>query len=212
MVVVIVGSTGLVGRELIKKLLIDQSFNKVISISRSPLGIQNSKLQEIHLQDLGQLSKLSENLKGDVYFCALGTTIKEAKSQEQFIKIDKIAVLDFASIAKRHEGKFVVISAMGASTKSKFFYNRVKGEMEQALIDLKLKSLTVFRPGLLIGDRKKVRPAEKFAIEVFKVTDYFLPSTLNKRWATKVDQLAKRMLEESKKDDLGIRFISADEI
>ncbi len=192
---VIAGATGLVGSILIQKLLTNPSFTQVVSVARRPLPIQNPELSQVIIPDFSKLADPSEKLKGDVYFCCLGTTIKIAGSQENFRKVDFDAIVEFGRVAKANSAQsFVLVSAMGANAKSAIFYNKVKGETEEAIMALNLRSLSIFRPGLLLGERSESRAGENFATAVFKVLSPILPERLEKTIATKADHLADRML------------------
>lgn len=199
MIVVIVGSTGLVGSTLLRKLLADNEIQQVISVSRRSALIDNKKLKEIIISDLSELPNFQNDLKGDVYFCCLGTTIKLAGSQKNFRKVDYDAIVNFGKIAQANNAKsFVVVSAMGANSKSLFFYSRVKGDTERALQKLGLNKLVIFRPSLLIGNRNDFRLGEAIAERILKSFSCFLPNKINKKLMTNVDLLADKMLFEGK--------------
>ena len=122
------------------------------------------KLSE-HVVDFESLGKLP---KTDDAFCCLGTTIRQAGSQAAFRKIDFDFVLNFATAAKAAGAKrFLVVSALGATAKSGVFYNRVKGEMENALKAMNFQSLHIFRPSFLVGKRADARVVERLGIKVF---------------------------------------------
>lgn len=213
MIAVIAGATGLVGSTLVPKLLADRDIGNVISVGRKPLGLTHPKLIEVQIPDLAALPSVSAKLRGDLYFCCLGTTIKTAGSRANFKRVDYDAVVAFGEIARNHYAKsFTLVSATGANAKSKIFYNRVKGETESSLSELLLPSLTIFRPGLLVGDRKEVRPSEKRMIKLFGFFSEVLPQAVSKRVGTFVEVLADRMLEESRKPQPGVRTIPASEI
>lgn len=213
MIAVLAGATGLVGSLVLEELLENSNFSKVKSISRKPIANNNSKLEQIIVQDLSQLKSKSNELNGDVYFCCLGTTIKTAGSQENFRKVDYEAIVDFAKIAKSHEAKsFVLISAMGANAQSSIFYNRVKGETEEALKALGLQSLTIYQPGLLVGDRKETRPGEKFAIGTYHVLAKVLPNQITKKLATHALHLSHKMVQSGTSPTPGTQVIPASKI
>jgi uncharacterized protein YbjT (DUF2867 family) len=106
-------------------------------------------------------------LRGDLFavdqiFCALGTTIKQAGSQEAFRRVDFEYALAAAKLGVEHGAQdFLLVSALGASAKSRIFYNRVKGELEDALRTLPYRSVTIVRPSLLLGDRAQFRLGEQ---------------------------------------------------
>lgn len=213
MIAVICGATGLVGSHLIHKLLDDSRFSEVISVSRKPLEISSRKLKEVICSDFKLLPTQTSELRGDIYFCCLGTTIKAAGSQDKFRAIDYDAVLEFGKIAKANEAQsFVVISAEGANVKSRIFYSRVKGQVEEALHQLKLNHLIIMRPSLLMGERKEFRLGEKIAINIMNGVGKYLPDGIRKRAMTPVDVLADRMLEEGLTNTTTFSVIGATQI
>jgi uncharacterized protein YbjT (DUF2867 family) len=212
MIAVICGATGLVGNSLVEKLLKDEAYTSVISVSRKPLVHTHAKLTEILIENLTELDKVQSQLKGTHYYCCLGTTIKAAKSKENFKKVDFDAIIAFAKIANFHNAySFSVISAKGANEHSPIFYNRTKGQTESALISMKLSRLLIYRPGLLLGERKEKRLLEHCAIACFKPMSYFLPKRLIKTIATDVDRLARKMIDVSNISVKGLtKYESAD--
>lgn len=196
MTAVIAGASGLTGSKLLEFLLADTRIKRVISVGRRPLGVKNAKFSEILVRELSELPAVADSLKGDIYFCCLGTTIKAAGSQEAFRAVDFQGVVDFAKVAERNSGRaFVLVSAAGANAGSRIFYNRVKGETENALKDMKLGRLIVARPGLLIGDRKEQRSGESIAIAVTRGLQKILPQSLIARGATDVARMMKVLLD-----------------
>jgi uncharacterized protein YbjT (DUF2867 family) len=197
MVAVIVGATGLVGSELVLKLLESSSITKVISMARRRLGIENSKLHEIVVRNIEEMGQHRADLKGDFYFCCLGTTMKTAGNKENFKKIDFEAIFDFGKIAKSHKAKsFSLVSASGANSRSPIFYSRTKGETELCLKELDFHRLVIWRPGLLMGDRHEFRLSEKILVSLFDKIGPRLPKKISRRFLSPVDHLAHRMLEQ----------------
>ena len=159
-----VGATGLVGREILARLLVDKTYAAVHCVGRRALLQTHPKLV-VHLTD--SLSAFKAPAVDDV-FIALGTTIKVAGSQQAFRAVDYDAVRAVAGSARAAGARRLgIVSAMGADAKSTVFYNRVKGEMENAVSRLGYDSVVLARPSLLTGDRQSLaqakRPAEKFA-------------------------------------------------
>jgi uncharacterized protein YbjT (DUF2867 family) len=213
MIAVVAGPTGLVGNFLISKLLKDDSITQIIALSRRSLHFTSQKLKVVLVHELSEMSNVEEMLKGDLYFCCLGSTIKKAKSKENFIKIDLDAVRSFGEIAKKFNARsFVTVSAAGANKSSYVFYNIVKGRAEEELEQLKLHRLVIFRPGLLIGEREEKRTLEKLAINFFNFISPILGNEYSRKIGTKVDELADRMIEEAKKDLSGKLIIGPTEI
>jgi uncharacterized protein YbjT (DUF2867 family) len=209
---IVAGPTGLVGLELVKGLLVDPEFTSVTVFSRRPLSITDEKLVTV-IGELGQLASHSQELKGDVYFSCLGTTIKTAGSQDNFRKVDYHGVVSLGRIAFTHKAKkLIVVSASGADANSKIFYSRVKGETEKALKDLGLHSLVILRPGLLLGDREEKRTAEKMSIRAFSVFRHIVPEKVSRSLGTDVKLLVQRMIREAKSESPGLHIIEAKDI
>lgn len=146
-------------------------------------------------------------------FCCLGTTIKTAGSQEAFLKVDYTYVIESARIAKSQGATaFSVVSAMGANSKSGIFYNRVKGDMEEALQKIGFSSLLIFRPSLLIGERKEVRPGEVIGAAISNLFSFLFVSGLKKYKPIQGSLVAKSMLDHAKEQKTGLQIIESDKI
>jgi uncharacterized protein YbjT (DUF2867 family) len=159
-VALLAGASGLVGGFALKSLLDAPDYSRVWALTRRPLGREHPKLANRTVK----FERLAEQLKGLVAhdaFCAIGTTIAEAGSQEAFRDADVNAVLLFARAARSAGvSRFVVVSSVGADSTSKKFYLRTKGEMEEAVADLGFTSVDILQPSLLLGPRKALRPLE----------------------------------------------------
>ncbi len=213
MVAVIAGATGLVGSLVLEELLEHPQISQVISVSRRRINTNNLKLVQVLIENFTPLPDEFQLLKGDIYFCCLGTTIRAAGSQENFRKIDHDVIVNFGKVAKNSNAKsFVLISAMGANSQSSIFYNRVKGETEDSLKELHLNNLTIYRPGLLIGQRNQSRPVEKFAIAAFNMLSYILPTKLEKMIATRAHQLSHRIVQSGINPIAGVHVIPSSDI
>jgi uncharacterized protein YbjT (DUF2867 family) len=213
MIATVIGSTGLTGSFLVRQLLADSAIAKVTSVSRKSLNISNAKLSEVLISHLAELPSIESRIRGELYFCCLGTTIKAAGSKENFEKVDHDAVVAFAKIAKAHNASsFTLVSAMGANAKSMFFYNDVKGRTEDDVKALGLRSLIIFRPALLVGPRVELRLAEKVAAVTLVPFSRLLPARIQKSLITKAETLAMRMLAEGKAAPPGIHVILAKDI
>jgi len=168
----VVGATGLVGKELVDLLIASYEYEKIIVWGRKPLGIRHTKLEERQINfDLLDTYEIDESV--DHLFCCLGTTIKKSGTQEAFKTVDFRYPLILAEKAKKaNVPQFIVISAMGASANSKSFFSRTKGEMETALRALNLPGLQIVRPSLLLGERKEFRMGEQLAILLTRLVPF----------------------------------------
>ena len=156
----VVGATGLIGRELVEQLLETDRYERVFIVVRRTTRWRHPKLTEVVGFD-----HLDATLPAlDDVFCALGTTIAVAGSREAFKQVDLTLPLEVARIAKQHGAtRYAVVSAQGASLRSPFFYNRVKGELENGLKVFGFDHLIVARPSLLLGNRETFRFGETAA-------------------------------------------------
>ncbi|MGK0367626.1 MAG: hypothetical protein ACI9QD_000764 [Thermoproteota archaeon] len=171
--IAVIGATGLIGSELIKKLSRSHKVDKITTITRSEIELDG--LNQIVLKDMSPETIEGLELEADLYFCALGTTIKTAGSKKAFKYVDHDLVLAFAKLAQKSNLKnLMIVSATGANKNSLVFYNRTKGEMESAVLALTLNSVYFLQPSLLIGERKERRAAEAMAISLYKVIPKFL--------------------------------------
>ncbi len=165
---VVAGASGLVGSHLLDALLEDPRYREVHSLGRRPLPRQHPKLVQ-HTVDFARLGDATLP-PVDEAFCCLGTTIKKAGGQEAFRAVDHDAVLAFAKAAKQAGTRsFLVVTALGADTRSRVFYNRVKGEVQEALKGVGFESLVILQPSLLLGERAESRPGERAAIVASRV-------------------------------------------
>lgn len=201
--ILLAGATGLTGEHLLDRLLSEPTINRVLAPSRRPLA------EHAHLDNpVGELADLLPQLQGrvDAAFCCLGSTIKQAGSQEAFRAIDHDLVLAFAQRARdlgaRH---LLVISALGADAKSGVFYNRVKGEMEQALIAQDWPQLTIVRPSLLLGARSEFRLGEQLAAPFMR----WLPG---KYRGIQAAALARALWRLALEEGDGVRIVESDEL
>jgi uncharacterized protein YbjT (DUF2867 family) len=208
----IIGATGLIGNELVKLVLKSDYYQKIYVLVRRETGLSNDKLEEI----LANFDDLEESLKSiqvdDIYNC-LGTTIKKAGSKEEFYKVDFTYPIEIARIMKKKgSGTFLNVSALGAKKGSIIFYNRVKGELEDALQNTGFSSLVIFRPSLLLGDRKEKRTGEDIAKKTYKVLDKIFVGPFKKYSGIKGQTVAYAMFEMAKRNPQGLTILESDKI
>ncbi|MFZ6733592.1 NAD(P)H-binding protein [Undibacterium sp. Ji42W] len=187
--VIIAGASGMVGREILAGLLADDRVAEVHSLGRKPPTVQHPKLRA-YIVDFASL-RLPVLPQADEVYLALGTTIKVAGSQEAFRAIDYDANLAVARAAQAAGVKKLgLVSAMGADANSSVFYNRVKGELEDALEKMAFDGLVIARPSLLVGDRKVLgqseRRGEKIGLAVSKLIGFLIPANYQPIEATAV--------------------------
>lgn len=207
------GASGLIGNYLIFKLLKSDEYDRVISLSRRPLHLKHPKLEE-RVVDFDHLRP--EDVAGaDVVFCCLGTTIRQAGSQEAFRKVDFTYPIEIARLAlaagARH---YLLISSVGADASSRIFYSRVKGEVEQAIARIGFPSYTVLRPSILLGKRKQFRPGEIFG----KVADWLLTPVsllippLRRYRGIQAGKVADAMIALSREPVAGMQVLESEQL
>lgn len=206
----IAGATGLIGKQLLQLLLDDPYYEKVKAITRKPLEIQaGSKFENIIL-NFDNLSEQYAALKADDVFCCLGTTIRIAKTKEAFRKVDFDYPLELARATKNQgASQYLLVSALGADKNSGIFYNKVKGEVEEAIGQLSITSFHVFRPSLLLGERTVQRAGEGAAIAFFRLFGFLIPAKYKAIDSLKV---ARAMITLAKKSKLGCYIYESKEL
>lgn len=209
---IIIGSTGLTGTSLLKLLLTSNAYDKVISFVRKSTKISHPKLTQ-HIINFDEPESYQELVEGDDLFCCLGTTIKKAGTQEAFEKVDLTYPLDFARTAAYNGVKQVsVISSIGANPKSNNFYLKTKGRLEEELRRLPFQSISIFRPSLLLGNRKEFRLGEKISRVLMAIAYIFLIGKLRKYRPIKAKQVASAMLRIAGQGTVGYHIYESDVI
>ena len=201
--ILLAGATGLTGEHLLDRLLNEPTVECVLAPSRKALAA-HPRLENPVGPLLGLLPQLSGAI--DTAFCCLGSTLKEAGSQEAFRSIDHDLVVAFARRARelgvRH---LLVISSLGANPDSSIFYCRIKGEMEEALRAQNWPQLTIARPSQLLGPRMQVRPVERLTAPL----SYLLPG---KYRGISACTLARALWRLALEEGEGVRIAESDEL
>lgn len=188
--VLITGATGLVGGHLLRLLNDDPKITHITAATRRPLAAEMAKVSNPHDPQLSDaLVQITEPV--DIVFCCLGTTMREAGSKEAFVLADYTLVVDTGITGQRLGARhMLVVSSIGANSSSPFFYNRVKGKMEEALIDQQWPRLTIARPSMLLGHRESQRFNESLFAPLFKI----MPG----KWKSiQASDVARAMLQEA---------------
>jgi len=177
--VLLIGATGLVGSECLKLLASDPAFDRVVVLTRRPFQAPPSPQVEHHQVNFDDPTSFAPFLNVDAVICALGTTIKKARSQEAFRKVDYDYPLMFAKLARdAGASHFLLVTSMGPNAKSSNFYLRVKGELEDAVSALGYPSLSIFRPSLLLGPRNEFRFGELINQKVLGAISFIIPRSV----------------------------------
>jgi len=204
--VLILGATGLVGHECLHLLLEDPTVTRVLAPTRRPLVEPASPKLDTHVVDFDHLDADAEPFAVDQILCALGTTIKDAGSQEAFRRVDFDYPVAAAKLGlERGATHFLLVSALGANADSRIFYSRVKGEVENALRTLGYRSITIVRPSLLLGNRDQPRVGE----EIGRRVGFLAPG---KYRPVQARDVAFALVDAARADQPGLRIIESDEI
>ena len=198
------GGSGLVGSQLLKVLDEDSNIQVCYVFGRSEMRDLSSKFHFVKTDfeniQIGTLTK------ADYVFCTLGTTIKKAGSRERFREFDYGYPLQIARLGLQQGAQhFLLVSALGADARSRIFYNRVKGELEEAMVMLPYRSITIARPSLLLGPRQELRPAEAIGQRL----GFLLPERYKPIDATAV---ATVLVEAARQDRPGTRIFESTDI
>jgi uncharacterized protein YbjT (DUF2867 family) len=209
---IILGATGLTGTELLKQLLNDDQYQKIILFSRKSTNINHCKLTE-YITDFDQLHKIKHLIIGDIVFCCLGTTIKAAGSKTAFRKVDFNYISDFALLAKQNGfNQFYLQSSLGADSKSNNFYLKIKGETENTIKKLNFESFAIFRPSMLLGNRIEFRFGETLGKLAMRFFSFLFVGRLKLYKAIDAKQVAKAMIYESKLNKVGYFVFENDKL
>jgi len=208
---IILGATGLTGKLLLNRLLEDDAYETVKVFSRRVLGLNHPKLTE-YLGDLLKLEEFKTDFTADEVFCCIGTTAKQTKDKSLYRKIDFGIPLAAARLCKKNRiESFLVISALGANSASKLFYNRTKGKMERAVLTQRIKNTYILRPSLIKGQRDEKRLGENIGAFLIKLTQVFLVGGLRKYRAIEAETIALAMYKLAQLKP-GYRIVESDKI
>ena len=209
---IVVGSTGLVGKQLIHTLINSNTFDRVIALVRSPCFKDYKKIEEIVL-DFNKEDPFEGLKKADHVFCCLGSTIRKAGSKKEFRFVDFDLPALFAKWAEQNNcDTFSLVSSIGADSSSKIFYNKTKGEIEEEIINRNFLKIQIFRPSLILGKRNEFRPGELLGKGIFTLLSPLMIGTLKKYKAIHARDIAQGMVGHLFKDQYGVKVIESDEI
>jgi uncharacterized protein YbjT (DUF2867 family) len=204
---ILAGATGLVGGECLKQLLESPRYERVVVVTRRALDpVPGHDKLRVVVVEFDRLGDVRSRLRGDHVFCALGTTIRKAGSQRRFREVDYEYPLRLAQLTLKNGARhFSVVSALGASPSSPFFYSRVKGEMEAGLRQQGWPSLAILRPSLIAGERAESRPLERLSEHLLR----FSPATWRPVAAR---DIAAAMIATALREPAGVEVIESRDI
>jgi uncharacterized protein YbjT (DUF2867 family) len=201
----IIGATGLIGSKLLNRLLDDPYFEQVVVIARRPLSVSHKKARVV-VVDFSDRKLFGQAINGsDMVFCAVGTTQQKVKGDKiAYRKVDYDIPVTAAQLCAEHGvGQFLLVSSIGADSRSGGFYLKLKGEVEDAVKDLDLPSTSVFRPSMLLGDRKEFRLGERIGQGVMRTLSFLIPSRYK---AIQAADVARAMVGAAKTERPGFHI------
>ncbi|RPI06109.1 MAG: oxidoreductase [Ignavibacteriae bacterium] len=208
----LIGASGLVGGHCLLQLLEEPSYTQVIVLVRRPLPVIHEKLVQ-QISDFDELESLGKCPPVDDVYCCLGTTIKKSGTQEAFRKVDFDYPVKLAALTQ-HCGanQFLLISSMGANPHSRIFYNRVKGEVEEAIRKISFKAFHIFRPSLLLGKRVEHRPGEQVGAVAMTALKYAMIGPFRTYRAILAKDVAQAMVRVAQMDRTGVNIYDSQSI
>ena len=195
---IVIGATGLVGRELLKQLNQIESCERItVCVRHEDAELESlKKVQQFILDDFLLLNDEDANGYSHAFSC-LGTTLKKAGSKQNFYNVDYEMNAHFADLFETTDTHYLLISAMGANAQSKIFYNKVKGELENHIQSLNLKYVSILRPSLLLGERQEQRTLEDMTQKLYQKFSHLVPNTFKYKPVT-AEQVAHTMVDAAR--------------
>lgn len=208
----VIGSTGLIGSQLVDILLESEHYKKVIIFVKRESGKSHPKLEQ-HIINFDAPETYQHLVKGDDLFCTIGTTIKKAGNQSAFRKVDYEYPIAFSKIAKTNNIKqFLIVSSLGANKDSNNFYLKTKGEMEAALTKANFETAVIVRPSLLLGHRSEFRLGEKIGAFFSKGFSFLLFGSLKKYHPIESSTVARAIYLLAQSNVKGYTIYESDEL
>lgn len=207
---IVIGSTGLVGTELVKELQASSDYSKIVLLSRRSVGFRDSKVVEKIIDfaapDLAGVS-------GDDFYCALGTTRRKAGSVAAQYQVDYEYPVNIASrLRAQGVSRVFLVSSVGAKAGSSNFYLRTKGQLEDTIIKLGFEQIVIARPSFLIGRRPEFRTGEEVALRLMKLLSPLMVGTLRKYRGIEASLVARCLVRVAESGGTGVRYIESDRI
>jgi len=204
-IAVVFGSSGLIGREVVHLLETTSDIKEIIlPVRRINHDFQSTKVKQV-LVDFDHLETTQAKWTGDLIFLCLGTTMAKAKSREAFYLVDYIYTCNAALLACRQNpnAHLLLVSSLGADSKSLFYYSRVKGDVEKTITSLPCAKVSIFRPSLLLGNRSEKRAGEEWAARLSKALFFIFTGPLKVYKPIHAKTVALAMINEALKNHKG---------
>lgn len=208
----IAGATGLVGGRLLRLLLEEPAYERVTALVRRRLPHEHPKLTQVEA-DFDRPESYAAAAGAEHVFCCVGTTMSSAHNQEAFYAVDFDIPYELARAAsQRGAGRFLLVSSSGADPRSRLFYSRVKGEIEQAVARLPFQAVHLLRPSLLLGERGKARPLEAAAQAVLPRLAFLMVGPFRRFRPIRAEAVARAMVRLALEGETGVRVWESDRL
>jgi uncharacterized protein YbjT (DUF2867 family) len=209
---ILFGASGFIGSYLLEELLHNSEYEQVTVVGRKPLNVNHPKLKTL-ISDYHSLPGLKEQMVADEIFLTLGTTLKNTPDKGEYYRIDHDYPVLASKIMKERGAKSVfIVTAIGANPKSKIDYIRTKGETERDIIALDFEHTHIFRPSMLLGNRKEHRPFEKSLMKIWSVVDRILIGKLKRYRGIEGKDVAKAMAHAAKSQSEKVKVYEWEEM
>jgi len=209
---IVAGASGLIGSSLLNILLDQPGYDEVLILVRKELALRHSKLTQA-IVNFDKVNDYSDLITGAAIFCCLGSTRKKTPDLNLYRRIDHDYPIELAKIAALNGVRqYHLVSALGADASSSNFYTKMKGETEDDIRNIGLKSLHIYRPSLLTGDRREHRFAEKVFVAAMKLINPLLIGGLKKYRSIPATTVAMAMYKQSLKNEEGVFIYPSDQI
>jgi uncharacterized protein YbjT (DUF2867 family) len=206
------GASGLIGSHVLRLLIEDPEYERVTVVGRRDLPVAHKKLLQ-RVVDFDRLRELADFPRVHAVFCCLGTTIKQAGSEAEFRKVDYSYVLELARLALRHRAsQFLVVTAVGADPRSRVFYSRVKGDVDEAVRRLQFDGVHIFHPSLLLGKRAHARPLERLLMLFSPLVSWVMMGPLARYRPIGAARVARAMVRVAREGTRGVHVYESGQI
>lgn len=200
----VLGSSGLIGKNLLEQLVDNTLYETIYAVSRKPLSIIHPKIKNI-ISDIENIDNQILNIKTDHLYLCVGTTKKKSPDRTDYIKIDHDYPVRIAKSLKKNNCRVVnLVSSIGADITAKSFYLRLKGEVEKSIINIGFETTNIFRPSVLLGKRSEFRLGEEVAKAVLQTFSFVLCCGLEKYKGVSAETVAKSMIYNSLNSKKGV--------
>ncbi len=209
---IILGATGLTGNLLLHKLIEDERYDSIKLLSRTKINNLPEKVTQF-IGDLLKLDTYKADFTADEVYCCIGTTASKTPDKKLYSQIDYGIPVTAAKLSKANKIEtFLVVSSLGANAKSKIFYNKTKGKMENDVLNQQIKNTFIFRPSLIGGDRQERRVLEKIGITIFKIIQPLFIGKLKQYKITDAKNIAQAMINLANSNNYDKTIITSSDI